>query len=272
MAVLSEANKRVSKSMAANVLAVFTVVVVSLGASASYAQLGGFGKKLSGMLGNDDQVEEPVEESQGDAADVSATVTDEAGAAAVPMDALSMQDALVVNYLSAAALINQSQILLADAFGLKDEAAELRAQSEVLSGGTVLDKDALETASEVSERANEAIAKKLAEGEDLTDDAKQIYASAFGPYLKGLALTAGLSDDFGSFGNAAKNRLVSAPMMQKLSVKKELAAGTYILTSVPGFTKDLYDTSKSLLSFASAQSIPVPDDATDALESLDFGF
>jgi hypothetical protein len=188
----------------------------------------------------------------------------------VSVDALAMQTELIANYVDSAVLLNESQALLADAFGLKDAAAELRAQGEVLSSGSVLDKDAIKKNTQVSTRANDQISAKLDSSEELSLESQALYAQAIPPYAEGLYKVSQLSDDLQNFSSAAKDKFSEASMTKKLSVKKELSAGTYLASSMPGYTKDLYETSKLLISYAKKSEIEIPKDSTDALGALDF--
>lgn len=186
------------------------------------------------------------------------------------VDALAMQSELISNYVESAVLINESQVLLAEAFGLKEAAAELRTQGEVLSSGSVLDKDAIKKNKEVSTNANDQIAEKLESGEELSVESQALYAKAIPPYADGLYKASQLSGDLQDFAMVAKDKVSNASLTKKLSVKNELGAGTYLASSMPGFTKDLYDTSKLLISYAKKSEIKVPKNSTDALGSLDF--
>jgi len=186
------------------------------------------------------------------------------------VDALAMQSELISNYVASAVLINESQVLLAEAFGLKEAAAELRTQGEVLSSGSVLDKDAIKKNKEVSGNANDQIAAKLESGDELSVESQALYAKAVPPYATGLYKASQLSGDLQDFSAVAKDKVSNASIAKKLSVKNELSAGTYLATSMPGFTKDLYNTSKLLISYAKKSEINIPKDSTDALGALDF--
>ena len=45
----------------------------------------------------------------------------------------------------------------------------------------------------------------------------------------------------------------------------KLSSGSYIITSFPGNSKNLYNTLNQAISFAKSNDIPVPKDATKAL-------
>lgn len=186
------------------------------------------------------------------------------------VDAVNMQDDLVKQYIVAALLINEAQRMLAEALGLNEDAARLKADGEVLGSGAVLSVDSLEKSTEISEQANKNIEEKLAEGAELSSESQLLFAQALIPYATGLYETSQLYDAFEEFGDAAKEQISAASMIQKIKVTKKLAVGLHVVSSVPGLAKDLYSTSEKLLSFAKSNNIDVPEDATDALGDLVF--
>ena len=97
----------------------------------------------------------------------------------------------------------------------------------------------------------------------MSGDSKSKFGQAMDPYARGLYETDQLSDEFQAFAGATKAIIKEAPMMQKMKVKGKLSAGMYVTSKIPGFSKDLYHTSGSLLAFAEDHGIDVPKEATD---------
>jgi hypothetical protein len=75
-------------------------------------------------------------------------------------DVYAMQDKLVKAYGTTAVGVNNAQVLLAKAFGLKDLVTQLEAEKESLSSGSVTDQKSIKANKKLTEKANKAIQEK----------------------------------------------------------------------------------------------------------------
>lgn len=183
-------------------------------------------------------------------------------------NAYSMQDKLVKTYLSSAANINNAQLLLAEAFGLKDTVTKLEAEKEALSSGSVSDEDSIEKNKEVSEEANKAIQEKIKSGAKLSADGKKSYIKSFIPYIKGLVGGKSVVTESKPFLESAKSTISNASFTDTLSVTNKLKSGTFVATTMPSYVQSLWETSKLMLTYAKDNKIDVPDDATDSVSDM----
>jgi hypothetical protein len=191
-------------------------------------------------------------------------------ASAPTVDSYAAQDALVKQYTVAVTDVTSSQQMFAEALGLKQEVAEIQESIDVLESGAVMDEDAIERVTASSNELNEQLQAKMAESGELSAEAKAQYSKGFLPLLKGLYETKKVGDEAQTYIGSAKQTISTASMMNKMSVTNKLSAGMYVAKEMPGFSKNLFNTSKDLFAFAKKQGIPVPDDAT-AL-AADMGF
>ncbi|WGL15625.1 hypothetical protein PVT68_12690 [Microbulbifer bruguierae] len=187
---------------------------------------------------------------------------EETAATAPSGDIYATQDGLVKQFSIASHDIGVAQIGFAEALGLKQEAAALREVIEAEKSGAVMEKDAIQRFTELSSATNKKIEKQVAEGGELSAEAKDKYAAAFLPLFKGLYESKKIGGEAETFISSAKQTISSASMMEKMKVTKKLSSGMYVAKEVPGFTKQLFDTSSLLFSYAKDQSIAVPADPT----------
>jgi hypothetical protein len=188
--------------------------------------------------------------------------TTEEATAAPAVDSYSAQEGLVKQYNKAASDITTAQQMFAEALGLKQEVTDIQEAIDALKSGSVMDKDTIARVAELSTELNEKLQAKIAEGEELSAESKKKYASAFLPLFKGLYESNKIGDEATRFIDGAQQTISSASMMNKLKVTNKLSAGMYVAKEIPGFTLNLFKTSKSLFSFAKSQSISVPADPT----------
>jgi len=178
------------------------------------------------------------------------------------VDSYSAQEGLVKQYNKAASDITSAQQMFAEALGLKQEVVDIQEAIDALKSGSVMDKDTIARVAELSAELNDKLQAKVAEGDELSAESKKKYASAFLPLFKGLYESNKIGGEATKFIDGAQQTISTASMMDKLKVTKKLSAGMYVAKEMPGFTMSLFNTSKSLFSFAKSQSITVPADPT----------
>jgi hypothetical protein len=185
------------------------------------------------------------------------------------VDASVSQDQLVKSYVAAdsEALLGQSK--MAEALGLKDKAAAAKAKADTLTSGATVTGDTLKGATQVQTDVADAVSKAQSEGGTLSAESKAQFSEGLGHMGRGLLGTVKLKDSAVAFQKAAQAKISSASMLEKMSVTKSLAAGTYVATNLPGHVTSLGSGLKSALSFAQSHNIPVPADATAALSALE---
>jgi hypothetical protein len=181
------------------------------------------------------------------------------------IDASASQEALVRSYGAAASLVMKAQEEFLLAFGLKDEAAKLSETAKVWGGGSSVSKSEMQAATESSQSANDAIAAKIASGEELSSAGLGHYGNGLGLYGRGLIETKKMADEATAFSNAAMAQISSAPFTNKASLTSKLSAGTYIAKELPGFTVNLTDGLTKAVAYARSADIPVPDDVASLL-------
>ncbi|AXT44926.1 MULTISPECIES: hypothetical protein [Chromobacterium] len=171
-------------------------------------------------------------------------------------DLVSQQEQLVNSYVAANKEILLSQYKMANALGAKDAAALAKAEADALASGAT--KDNLSKADSVQSNVSKIISERQkASGSAMDAEAKKTYTEGLASLGKGLLKYAGMTKQFDGF----KSALSSASPMDL----PKLSTGSYILTSLPSNSKNLYETLKQAVSFAKSNDIPVPKDATQAL-------
>ncbi|MDM4772959.1 hypothetical protein [Solimonas sp. SE-A11] len=179
-------------------------------------------------------------------------------------DASGMQDSVIKTFVAGSIEISTAQASLLRAFDLKDQAAALEADAAALKSGAT-DQSTLSKATQSSKSASDEIAKRIAAGQPLSEEGKQHYVASLVPFAKGLVITSKLPPELKTFGDAAKQQVQAASLMDKASVTSKLAPGMYLVKEAPGYTSNAIDAFKKIVTFAQSNSIPVPADATAAL-------
>ena len=167
---------------------------------------------------------------------------------------IAQQDSLVKTYQLSMGDILSAQALLLEAHGMKEKAAKVASEAEVLGKGAV-DKNEFEKIMELSESANEDLSKKMGEEEALTSDGRKMYQEALLPYASGIGKMAQLKPELEKFMQSASAQVKSASMMSKLKVKKKLDVGMYLATKAPGYFTNVASTTKEILTYANKQGV-----------------
>ena len=180
-----------------------------------------------------------------------------AATSAAPDDAA--QDALVRQFVAAQSPALDAQGNFAKAFGLAQQVQLIAAEKQAISAGQV-DTDQMKKTVEASESVQKMIDEKIASGQPLDAEAKQYYAAG----LVSLVQAAVEAKKLGESAMAFTTGLKSLNPMQAASAVAKLKAGAWVAKSSPGYIRSLYDSTKSALTYAKANNIPVPKNA-DAL-------
>ena len=184
-------------------------------------------------------------------------------------DVINQQSDLSRKYMAYSLKITDAQILMAQAFGFKEEKEKLEAQKKALESGNVISKDEIEKQRELTEDTQKKIDEHMKKSEDLSDEGKKNYQKSLAPYFEGLLI---LSKDvvpsatqcIGGANNVIKN----APMMEKLKLKKTFDTVLYLGPKVGPDLKDLASTGSKYITYAKKNKVKIPENAEKILGDL----
>jgi len=167
------------------------------------------------------------------------------------------QDQLVTQYVAADKDVLDANGKMDDALGLKDQAAQARAESAALSSGATLDN--LKAADAGSSNNDTVIAAAYKNPPEMDAKAKATFTEGLEFLGKGLLKYVAMKSSVTSFGSSLTS--VSPAALPKLQ------SGAYIVKVFPGNSKNLFTSLNNAVTFAKAHDITVPPDATQALTS-----
>lgn len=185
-------------------------------------------------------------------------------APAAGADAVSMQEGIIKSYVSSKSNVDTGLARFAQAYGLKDQAAQLDASVKALAGGATSEND-LKANAKLSQSTQQEIEKKIAEGAALSDEGKQLFASGLLPFATGVKETTALPKELQSFSDAAKAQISAASVLEKTKVTAKLQAGLWLVQELPGYTSKLTTGLGQIAGYAKKNSIPLPKEANDLL-------
>ena len=189
-------------------------------------------------------------------------------AASTSADAGGLQDALVRDYLTANSSIQKGQELLLEAFNKKEDLAKLEQAQASLSGKQ--SKQDLETITAQTKEAQEAIAKSMEEGVELTEEGKAKYRESIPYMIQGAVGISKLAQTASEFIDSSKNEIQSAGLMGAAKLKKKLDAGLYVAPKIPGLIGTTAKNAKGLITYGKKNKILEADDQSGAaLEGAD---
>ena len=176
------------------------------------------------------------------------------------------QEAIVQSYVAANVLVLNATGKFLEAFGLKEEAATLRAEADSMqSGSTAAGKKEFKRSVTVSDDGMAAVHAKMDEGAELSEEGRGHYIEGLGLTAEGVMATKDMADDAKTFATAANSQIKSASIMKKSKVTKKVSAGLFVAKELPGYTSRLVSNLSKVTAYAKSADIPVPEDATAAL-------
>lgn len=182
-------------------------------------------------------------------------------------DAQAAQTKLVKNFVAAQTETLTAQALLAQAYGLKSQAAACQVQIKALkSSGT--DKDTLKKTVDISNSANKAIAAQQVKHTTLSAKKKDYYAKSLPHFVKGLIGTRKLVTESSQFLQTAKSSATSSGLSGLVGGATKLKAGLFVAKSIPSYAKSLADVVRKTVSIGKKNGVKIPDNATSVLGSL----
>ncbi|MDB5876873.1 MAG: hypothetical protein JWQ41_287 [Variovorax sp.] len=173
-------------------------------------------------------------------------------------DIVGQQDGLVRGYVAANKDVLDANSLMANALGLKTEAATSAATSAALTEGAT--KDAIEESNKVVATSTNAVAAEMAKKPVLDAKSKALYGKGLILLASGVTKFAGVGKNVSTMGSSLKS--VSPLQLPKLQ------SAVYIVSNFPDSMTNVSGALKNAVSFAQSQDIPVPTDANDALKAL----
>ena len=179
-------------------------------------------------------------------------------AASTGGDVGGQNDSLVRGYVAANKDVLLANSQMADALGLKDQAAASKATADALTDGAT--KGNLEDANKAVSASTDAVAAEMAKGPKLDAAAKTKYQGGMAKLGQGMLKYIGLRQPAQAFSSSISQ---ASPLMLP-----KLQAGAYIVSQLPGGLSNLAASMKNATAFAKSNDIPVPDDATKAMASL----
>jgi len=193
--------------------------------------------------------------------------TDAAKDVAAPGDI--SQESIVQSFVAANDLVNETNAVMLEAFGRKEEAAKVREEGAALSAkATEGDKDALKEFTVFSQDNLDIVASFATDRAEISAEGREKYVEGLVLAFESVMASKGMAAEASAFATSAQNDIKSASMLQKAKVVKKLAAGSFVAKELPGFTQRLTGSVGSLMTYAKSVDIPTPDDATDVLASL----
>lgn len=173
-------------------------------------------------------------------------------------DMSGQNDALLSGYVAANKDVLLANSQMAEALGLKDQAAASRATAEALTDGAT--KGNLEDANKAVSTSTAAVAAEMAKGPKLDAKAKATYQAGLAQLGHGLLRYIALRGPAQTFSAGVKS---ASPMMIP-----KLVTGVYIVSQLPSGVSNLATSLQNASAFAKSNDIPVPDDATKAMAAL----
>ena len=166
-------------------------------------------------------------------------------------DALDQQAELMEQVTKSLTDLAAAQSLMAEALGLKEEAAIASQNAADLEAGGLTGSDDMEKRLASSDSVTDAIEAKMAEGEQLSDESKKIFASSLPPYGIG---SVGMVTSAKSAATTASN-LTSSADPQILAKMDELKSIVSFGKAAPSIISGFKDTTASIIKFAQANNI-----------------
>lgn len=143
-----------------------------------------------------------------------------------------------------------AQAIIFEAIGLKEEAAIAEEYAQSMEEGSLMGKKEMKTNISRSKEMNDKIVEKLAEKQDLGEDAKVVFATSLPPYAQG-AIS----------GIQGSQRAISIAQSIQSNPLNILKFGTvvFVAKEAPGLISSFTDTTGAIQDFATYQGIPTED-------------
>jgi len=182
-------------------------------------------------------------------------------------DNMAAQDALVKSFVASQIEVFKAQSLLAQAYGLKDQAKLCDDQANTLQS-TSVDSDTLKKTVDLSNNAMDQISDQQKKQASLTDDEKRFYVQSLPHFALGVIGTHDVVEKAATFTSGVKNSGSSVGGLLSMGTSK-LASGMFIAKATPSYSKNLFDVFRKTVTIGENSGVKAPADVTSALGSLD---
>jgi len=176
--------------------------------------------------------------------------------------ALDQQAELMDQVSEALTNLSSSQALMAEALGLKEEAAIAQQNADSLAEGGITGSDDMDKKLASSDSVNSAIEQKLDEGTELDEESKKIFAASIPPYGLG---SVGMVTSAKTASSTATSLTASSDpaILAKLGDLKTLINfGKAAPSIITGFK----DTTSKIIKFAQANNIDTSELEADVAD------
>jgi len=180
-------------------------------------------------------------------------------------DLTGSRDKAIGGYLEATKELVISLEKAAEAFGVKKEVLEKLAEAKALKEGNINDKD-LKKARKASEEAQEIIEQKMQETKEPSVESKKLMGESMVHLGKGIKKEKDLVTEVKNLADQAKGALSSASIQDKFKVKGIASTALVLSKNIPQDLKLIKDILSTYITYAKANNIKVPIDATNLLE------
>jgi len=180
------------------------------------------------------------------------------GSAAPAAELGAEQDGLVRSYVAANKDVLTANSKMAEALGLKQEAAKLQETSDALTQGST--KDNLDSANTAITTSTDAVAAEMAKKPVLDAQSKAIFGAGL------LSLVSGVNKYVG-VGKNVKDMGTHLSGASPLQLPK-LQSAVFIVSKFPTSMSSVSTALSTAIDFAKNQGIEVPGDATAALANV----
>jgi hypothetical protein len=189
------------------------------------------------------------------------------GAPAVTMDqALKTQNDLVAAYVAGKKYDLETKAMIAEALGLREEAAVLMTASESISEGNVQDIPATQAK---TEEAQQAMEEKMADSKELSKEAQIKVGESLLCLTKSVLNYKKAVDLSHNALDSAQSVVKSSSPTEVFKVKKQLNPVLTIAPKLPDDLVSVAETSSRYVAFAKTVGVEPPADLESALGNLE---
>ena len=164
-------------------------------------------------------------------------------------------DSIVSKYIAGSVSVNNADVKMLRAVGLKDEADRAELQAKNLTEGAT--QEALEASAKSQTESSKALEAKFTSGKMKMDaQSKAQFAAGMVDLGKGVLQYVAMSKEIAGFKPSPA------------AIGGSTLSAVYIVKNLPDSILSLVSTLKSSVSFAKANNIPVPKEAADATSAI----
>ena len=176
------------------------------------------------------------------------------------------QQHLVQAYMAYSREMTESQMYMAEAFDMKDEAGKLKALKEKLDKKELLNKSEIEKQRQLNATVQEKLDKKIAADAAPSEEGKKLFSKSLPPYINSAKKAKKTGEEAEKSLKKAQKALESASALDKAKVTEASDLITFLAPKIPGDATTMTSTGSKYVSFAQKHGIQVPANAMDAFK------